>query len=237
MKYMKDKIDQLVIPSMDEIKNNSKRRRLEGKPIQITRGNITVTIRFETPRGNRLPYRLEWTENGQDCSEMFETLEKAKTQADVKLTALSSGQRTLTKAEVEELFGFKQQVENFNLRLAAAGRTLEQVVSDTIAAAEILPGWTAAAMAQFISLKHGADNPKTVDEVYPLYIQHLKSGYKRDYAESSIRNADLRLGQFAATLTGRRIDLVDPVDVIGFIKDLRVKPNRKSDPSKIGKDG
>lgn len=234
---MKDLTDLPVIPSGDEIKNNSKRRRLAHKPIQISRGNITVTIRYETPRGNRLPYRIEWTENGQDCSEMCETLEKAKTQADVKLTALSSGQRTLTKAEVDDLFGFKQMVESFNLRLAAAGRTLEQVVSDTIAAAEILPGWTAAAMAQFISSKHGVDNPKTVDEVHALYIQHLEGGYKRDYVKSSIQNADLRLGQFAAALTGRRIDLVDPVDVIRFIKDLRVKPNRKSDPSKIGKDG
>jgi len=225
------------LTSLGEVKNNNERRRLKMKPIKVSRGNQTVTIRYEEPRDGRLPYRLEWEENGEDRSEMYETLEKAKTGADLKLTALTSGQRVMTKEEVDDLFGFQQQVETLNERLESAGRTLDQVISDVVAAAELLPGWTAAAMAQFIRENHGVKNLKNVAESIEAYIEYLKSGYKRKYSSKYIRDAKNYLGSYAGIFGSRRIDLVESEENLNFINGYRVEPDKRTDPATIGQDG
>lgn len=223
-------------PQNQGVKKAAKRQS-KHKTVVLTEGLASVAIRWEKPRGNRKPWRIEWFENGKDCAEMFETQDEAYTHAEAKLHQLSDGQRTLTREELEHLFSFKLQVEQFNKRLASSGRTLEQVVSDTIAAAEILPGWTTSQMAQFISEHHGVKNPMLVKDAIAKFIAHLESGYKRDYSRKYKVDSKRALDKFGKQFGDRRSDSIVPKEFLDFIVGLRVKPTKRGDPSKPGKDG
>jgi integrase len=207
------------------------------KPIIRRRGNMEVTISYEPPRGNRKPWRLSWVENGVDQSEMFATLEEAKTQAEIKLASLSSGQVTMTKEEIDDLFGFKKVVEDFNRRLAPHNRTLDDVISDVIAAAQIQPGMTAAAMAQFICSNHGVEHPMSAQEVKVKYLEHLRSDYKRKYSVGYVNQAERHLDRFCANFGERRLDTLVPGEILDFIKGFRVRPKRRSERSKADQEG
>jgi integrase len=225
-------------PSIEAVPhNNSKRRRLERKPIVLHEGNATVTIRYEKPRGNRSSYRLESLENGKKCSEMYESLEEAKTAGEIKLKSLAAGKQVLTKEEIANFFEFKTKLEDFEKQLSVTGRSLQQVVSDVIAASEVLPGWTSGAMAEFIRQNHGITNPMMVDAVVKSYIAHLESGYKRDYADQYLSSARNYLEEFVAAFPTIRIDQINPKDILNFINKLRVKPRNRSNKTIIGEDG
>ncbi len=219
------------------LNSNGARRRATRKPIVLRRGTATVTIRYEKPRDNRKPWRLEWVENGQDCSEMHDTMEDATTYGETKLATLSSGSQTLTREEIDNLFGFKTKVEEFEKRIAHTGRTLEQVLSDVIAAQELLPGWMAAAMAQFIRTHHGVANPMTVNQVKTKFIAFMRSGYKRNYVLSYIVAVETGLGEFAKAFGDRLINQIQEEEILGFINSLRVKPDPKGDSRKVDSDG
>ncbi len=198
-------------------------RRLKNKTLVFTQGFATVTIRYEKPRGNRKSWRVEWFEDGKDCDEMYATLEDAKTHAEVKLNQLSSGQRVLTKAEIDGMFAFQLKVEQFELRLKKVDRTLDDVVSDAIAAEKILPGWTAASMAQYICEKHGIENPQTLTQVKESYIDLLKSGYKRNYSKQYVAEGEYHLMGFIAALgLTLRIELTTSLQILEYLKNLRV---------------
>jgi len=223
---------------MNPIESNLSNNGRPGRnPIVLTRGLASVTIRYEQPRGARKAWRLEWLENSVDRSEMYDCLTEATTHAEAKLAALSSGTRTLSKAEIDTLFGFKSKVEQFEVRLAIAGRTLDQVVSDVIAAHEILPGWTVASMAASVRETYGVENRMTVKQVEQRYLAFMKSGYKRQYSAKHLISAKTLLDDFAAKVVVDSIEQVTSEQAASYINRLRVKPCRRSDRSEIGEDG
>ena len=72
-------------------------RHTQGKRTILGSGDTEVVIRFETPRGNRKPYRVEWTEFGIPVSTMYDTWDEAMTQAEAVCAHRASGKRTLVR--------------------------------------------------------------------------------------------------------------------------------------------
>lgn len=213
------------------------KRASKSKTVVLAKGLSSVKIEKEKSREGRKSWRVTYIEDGKECSEMHGTYDDAHTAAEAKLNQLADGQRTLTRQELNDLFVFKLLVEQFDQRLAASKRTLEQVVSDAMAAAETLPAWTASQMAQFIVENHGVKNPMLVKDVIKSFIEHVESGYKRNYSKGYVRNIKLNLDRFEAAFGSRRIDLIGPEEALNFIKNTRAKPKKATDPSDVGEDG
>jgi integrase len=225
-----------MIKDTQTVANNSARRRMRKKPVIRERNGMRVVIRHETPRDGRKAWRLEWVENGKDCAEMFDTLDMAITHADAKLNHLASGVRTFTKVEFDAIFAFKARIEQFEMRLVPIGRTLDQVISDVVAAWGILP-WKAASMAQFILENHGVMNPMLVEQVGSGYLGHLESGYKRKYSKRFVTTAKKWVRNFNSAFVGRYINDIKPAEVLTWMNGLRVTPGPQSDLSLIDKNG
>lgn len=209
----------------------------KSKTIVLTKGLASVKIEYEKPRDGRKSWRVTWFEGGQECTEMHATYDDAYTAAEAKLNQLADGQRTLTRQELKDLWAFKLQVEQFNQRLAASNRTLEQVVSDAIAAAETLPGWTSSQMAQFILESHGVKNPMLVEEVITKFVAYLDSGYKKKYSTGYKDLAELAFSRFAAAFSRRYFHSIDEQELLEFITNYRVVPQKREDKARAGADG
>lgn len=209
----------------------------KSKTTVLSKGLSEVRIEHEDSRAGRKPWRVSWFENGEQKSEMHATYDDAYTAAEAKLNQLADGQRTLTRQELTQLFAFKLEVEAFNQRLAASERTLDQVVSDAIAAGEILPGWTASQMAQFIVEHHGVKNPMLVEAVAEKFLEYMASGYKWNYSDAYLKNASRVFRRFVTAFTKRHLHLVTEIELLDYITNYRVKPKTRKDRERAGNDG
>jgi integrase len=213
------------------------KRGSKSKTIVLTKGLTCLKIEFEKARDGRKPWRVTWIEAGKECSEMHGSYDDAYTAAEVKLNQLAEGQRTLTRQELKHLWAFKLQVEQFNQRLAASERTLDQVVSDATAAAETLPGWTASQMAQFIAENHGVKNAMLVEEVKEKFLQYMEGGYKKKYSKHYIKCARRDLARFAAVFRKRFLYSISEEEVLDYITNYRVRPKTRELREQAGEDG
>jgi integrase len=196
------------------------------KAVVLDSGSHSVRIRHE-PSNGRLEWRLIWYENGLRKSEMFGSRDEAIAAGEVKLSELTSGERVLTREEVDELFDFKLQIRDLERRVASVGFSLEEAVTEILAAEDILSGWKLSGMAQTILQNYAVENPLTVDEVKRLYLRHLGSGYKRNYDDKYLENAERFLSAFSKRFSGRRVDTITEREVDHFIKTYKVRGGGK----------
>lgn len=209
----------------------------KSKTIVLSKGLAEVKIEYEESRDGRKPWRVTWKEGGNERSEMHLTYDEAYTAAVAKINQLADGQRTLTRHELKDLFAFKLQVEQFNQRLAANHRTLDQVVSDAIAAAETLPGYTASQMAAFIVDNHGVKNQMLIEDVVEKFNKYLEVGAKKKYSSGYRKIVKRALARFVAAFRRRYIHLIDPEELLEFITTYRVEPQKPEDKERAGADG
>jgi integrase len=190
----------------------------------VSRGNTSVTIRYETPRGNRKAYRLEWVENGKDQSQMYKTLEEAKTGAEALAVRLEDCGRALRRVEIDELRTAKATLDNFAVTLNSADIDLspQEVFSDYIAAHKLLPGWTMTSAATFIVNNHGIKNRMTVSDAFAAYLKYMESGVLRDYSDSWKKCSRAELENFAAEYGDYAIDSISPEQGIDYLSTMMV---------------
>jgi integrase len=123
-------------------------------------------------------------------------------------------------------------------QLQPLNKTVAQVITDVLAAHQILPGWTIAQMAGEIRKRHASIKQYlTVPAVVERYVQHLKSDFKREYSDDYIRQQQTVLEKFAEPLTNDRIDLVMPETVKQFVVSYRVVPVGTRKAEQAGTDG
>jgi len=219
--------------------NNSKRRRARRKGVKVKVGNVTVTIYFDADAGpDRKPYRVVWKgADGTVCREMFGTLDDARTFAEKTASDLNNGQRPFTKEEIDKLSTLDGRVRQWGEQLAPLGRTVDQVIADALAAAQILPGWTSSQMAQEIRKRHATIKEYlSVKEVKERYLKYMKSGFKRTYSGHYLSQQSKYCNEFAREHAGR-IDLVSSESVLLFVDHYRVQPTYKHKGKTPGDDG
>lgn len=217
------------IAQLEEPRTNGKKRRPRRKGINIRAGNVVVKIYYDNASGNRKPYRVVWQDDtGTKMQEMFGTMEDARTFAEKTATDLNNNQRPWTKEEIDQLTKEAAKMAAHQERLRPLGQSLDQVVTDVLAAWEILPGWTVTQMAAEIRKRHSSIKQYLqVIQAVDKYIAYVESGFKRGYSKSYKSQQKKYCRDFASSFAGRRIDLVSPEDVIDFIERYRVQGTYK----------
>lgn len=226
------------VNSMDS-NNNGKRRRVRRKGVKIKVGNVVVKIYFDANAENRKPYRVLWKDaSGTVCREMFATLDEARTYAEKTATDLNNGQRPYTKEEIDSLFLLAARVKGLEQQLAPFSRTLEQVVTDVVAAGQILPGWTVSQMAAEIRERHSTVKRYcSVTQVADEFLKHVQSGFKRTYSRHYVAQQTKYAREFVAKHGALRIDLMSPKQVLEFVDGYRVQLTYRNKGIQPGTDG
>lgn len=214
----------LGIPS-----KTGKERRLRRKGIKIKAGNVVVKIYHDNEAGDRKPWRVVWSDaTGKTQREMFDGIDEARTFAETVASDLNNGERPYTKEQIKTATMDAAKLNGYEDRLRPLGRSVEQIVLDVLAAWGILPGWTISQMAAEIRNRHATIKQyMLVHEAAEKSIAHLESGFKRQYSKSYKSQHKKYCREFAAAFTGRRIDLVNPEEVLRFINGYRVQPTYK----------
>lgn len=209
------------------MKESAIQSRAPGKPARkswtLAHEGLRATIRYE-PRKNRRPYRVEWVEEGQERSEMFETLDIAQTNAWAKLKALACGDRTLTRTELAHLLAFRRQYETLQEDLKTTGRSVDLTISDLVVGCDMLPGWRPTQMAEFLVENHEVKHPTKVRRVAEKFMRYRRSGKERDYDRDTLSYDEFRLRDFCRVYGEVQIHCLRGREILAYIMAYKVGP-------------